>query len=30
MITPDDHIANLPNYDVVGKDPDDILKDKWF
>ena len=29
-ITPDNKVLILPDYDVVGKDPDDILKDKWF
>ena len=29
-ITPDNKVLLLPDYDVVGKDPDDILKDKWF
>ena len=29
-ITPDNKILILPDYDVVGKDPDDILKDSWF
>ena len=29
-ITPDDKVMILPDYDVVGKDPDDIIKDKWF
>lgn len=29
-ITPDNKVLLLPDYDVVGKDPDDVLKDKWF
>jgi hypothetical protein len=29
-ITPDNKVLILPDYDVVNKDPDDILKDKWF
>ena len=29
-ITPDNKVLILPDYDVVGKDPDDILKDSWF
>ena len=29
-ITPDNKFLILPDYDVVGKDPDDILKDSWF
>lgn len=29
-ITPDNQVLLLPDYDVVNKDPDDILKDKWF
>lgn len=29
-ITPDDKVLLLPDYDIVGKDPDDVLKDKWF
>lgn len=29
-ITYDNKLLILPDYDVVGKDPDDILKDKWF
>ena len=29
-ITPDNKVLLLPDYDIVGKDPDDILKDKWF
>lgn len=29
-ITPDNKILLLPDYDIVGKDPDDVLKDKWF
>lgn len=29
-ITPDNKVLLLPDYDIVGKDPDDVLKDKWF
>ena len=29
-ITPDNKVLILPDYDVVGKDPDDVLKDSWF
>lgn len=29
-ITPDDKVLILPDYDVVNKDPDDILNDKWL
>ena len=29
-ITPDNQVLLLPDYDIVGKDPDDVLKDKWF
>ena len=29
-ITPDNKVLILPDYDVVNKDPDDILKDSWF
>jgi hypothetical protein len=29
-ITPDNKVLILPDYDVVRKDPDDILKDHWF
>lgn len=30
-ITPDNKVLILPDhYNIVGKDPDDILKDKWF
>lgn len=29
-ITPDNKVLILPDYDVVGKDPDDIIKDSWF
>jgi hypothetical protein len=29
-ITPDNKVLILPDYDIVGKDPDDVLKDKWF
>ena len=30
MITFDNKVLILPDYDVVHKDPDDILKDHWF
>ena len=30
MILPDDSILPLPDYDVMSKDPDDVLRDKWF
>lgn len=29
-ITPDNKVLLLPDYDIVGKDPDDVLRDKWF
>lgn len=29
-LTPDNKPLLLPDYDIVGKDPDDVLKDKWF
>lgn len=29
-ITPDNKVLLLPDYNIVGKDPDDVLKDKWF
>ena len=29
-ITPDNKVLLLPDYNVVGKDPDNIIKDKWF
>lgn len=29
-LTPDNKVLLLPDYDIVGKDPDDVLKDKWF
>lgn len=29
-ILPDDSILALPDYDVMGKDPDKVLRDKWF
>jgi len=29
-ITPDNKVLLLPDYDIVGKDPDDVLKDKWL
>lgn len=29
-ITPDNKVLLLPDYDIVGKDPDDVLSDKWF
>ena len=29
-ITPDNKVLLLPDYDIVGKDPDMVLKDKWF
>lgn len=29
-ITPDNKVLILPDYDVVNKDPDDILKDHWW
>ena len=29
-ITPDNKVLILPDYDVVNKDPDDIIKDSWF
>ena len=29
-ITPDNKVLILPDYDVVNKDPDDILKSSWF
>lgn len=29
-ITPDNKVLLLPDYDIVGKDPDAVLKDKWF
>lgn len=29
-ITPDNKVLLLPDYDIVGKDPDEVLKDKWF
>ena len=29
-ITPDNKVWILPDYDVVGKDPDDVIRDKWF
>ena len=30
IILPDDSILALPDYDVMGKDPDKVLRDKWF
>ena len=30
IITPDNKVLLLPDYDIVGKDPDAVLKDKWF
>lgn len=29
-ITPDNDVLLLPDYDIVGKDPDAVLRDSWF